>query len=47
MPAKKLNPKKYTQAEFEKRHTEAIASGEIQPGEYLPELKPKAPKVKK
>ena len=39
--AKKLNPKNYTQKEFEKRFNEAIASGEIQPGEHLPELKPK------
>lgn len=41
---KKLDPKSYTQAEYEKRYSEAMASGEIAPGDYLPELKPKAPK---
>ena len=41
---KKLDPKSYTQKEYEKAYTEAMASGEIAPGEYLPELKPKAPK---
>ena len=43
---KKLNPKSYTQKEWEARHNEALASGEIQLGDYLPELKPKAPKPK-
>lgn len=41
---KKLNPKNYTTAEHTKACGEAMANGEIAAGEYLPELKPKAPK---
>jgi hypothetical protein len=38
--SKKLDPKAYTQAEFEKRYHEALASGEIEErNETLPELR--------
>jgi len=38
---KKLNPKNFTNKEHNEAYEAAMLSGEIQPGEHLPELKPK------
>lgn len=44
--AKKLDPKNFTQDEYNKRVIEGMASGEIRLGYYPPEIKPtKAGKI--